>query len=42
MTPSERVIYNRLCKLQGKLFKMIGNIKSMKIALASEAHYDRN
>ena len=37
MTSRERLLYNRVCKLQGKLFKMIGNLESMKIQLASEA-----
>ncbi len=37
MTKQERNLYNRICKLQGSLFKMIGNLEGMKIKLASDA-----
>jgi len=37
MTPEECRIYDRLSKIQGTLFKLIGNIESMKIALAGAA-----
>lgn len=37
VTEQERRMYDRLCKLQGHLFKLIGNLESVKIALASEA-----
>lgn len=35
MTPEERKLYDRLAKLQGTLFKLIGNIESMKLMLVS-------
>lgn len=35
MTPEDRALYDRLCKMQGKLFKAIGDIESIKISLAS-------
>ena len=34
MTAAERALYNRIAKLQGKMFKMIGNLESIKIDLA--------
>jgi hypothetical protein len=34
MTPADRQIYNQLCKLQGSLWKLIGQIESIKINLA--------
>ena len=37
VNPEERKLYDRLAKLQGTLFKIIGNIESVKIALASGA-----
>ena len=37
MSKQERALYNRIAKLQGTLFKLIGNLESIKIALASEA-----
>ncbi len=36
MTPAERSIYDRLCKVQGSMFKLIGNIES-KIGMVSDA-----
>jgi len=34
MTAPERALYSRIAKLQGKMFKMIGNLESIKIQLA--------
>ena len=34
MTPDERKVYDRICKLQGKMFKLIGNLESIKIRMA--------
>lgn len=36
MTAQQRTLYDRLCKIQGKLFKMIGDIESVKIATGGE------
>jgi len=33
MTAQEQRLYDRLAKLQGHLFKLIGNIESMKLIL---------
>jgi len=37
MSERERALYDRISKIQGTLFKLIGNLESIKIALASEA-----
>jgi hypothetical protein len=37
MTPLERALYDRLCKVQGSLFKPIGQIESIKIRMAGAA-----
>jgi hypothetical protein len=36
MTVQERALYNRIAKLQGTLFKLIGNLESIKIELAGD------
>ena len=34
MTAQERALYDRIAKLQGTVFKLIGNLESIKIQLA--------
>jgi len=34
MTAAERALYDRIAKLQGTMFKLIGNLESIKIQLA--------
>lgn len=34
MTQAERRLYDRVCRLQGTLFKLIGQLESIKIGLA--------
>lgn len=38
VTPAERILYNRLSKMQGTLFKVIGDIESIKLIIASDRY----